>query len=229
MSEVEHTVPRQGHRGRGAAQGTVEVILRLGLRAPDMGCHEGGGQCLHGVVAEGRILDEQPRQCVLHKIRDVMAVWAMPIEHPVDADGIGTEHAEVVLIRAFRLQALLASVADPGARQSALAAVDHKLVHEALLLVSFRNGSARHGDPPLGAWEQVQYVAVEGRGRLGVVLPAHVDDRRNRRSRRLLDLLGLLLRLPVHDLRMELRALERATAHGCHRARRPVSHRASTP
>mmetsp|Transcript_108200 Transcript_108200/g.316447 ORF Transcript_108200/g.316447 Transcript_108200/m.316447 type:complete len:389 (+) Transcript_108200:136-1302(+) len=108
---VEDPATAHRERRRGAAQGAVELALRLAPHALVLRLREGHGEGLLRVILELWMLHEIAGQCKLHKVGHIMATRTMPIKDAVDACVIGAEYAEVVLVRALWLQALLAGPA----------------------------------------------------------------------------------------------------------------------
>mmetsp|Transcript_13159 Transcript_13159/g.29280 ORF Transcript_13159/g.29280 Transcript_13159/m.29280 type:complete len:285 (-) Transcript_13159:101-955(-) len=60
---------------------------------------------------ETSILDDQLWQILLHELRHIMTLLSVPIENSIDGDLFHLQHKPGVLVGAFRLQSLSASVA----------------------------------------------------------------------------------------------------------------------
>mmetsp|Transcript_72799 Transcript_72799/g.160954 ORF Transcript_72799/g.160954 Transcript_72799/m.160954 type:complete len:223 (-) Transcript_72799:194-862(-) len=156
MPDVQDAVSDHRQGGGCPAERTIKVPILLELRAQPVRLRECCAKGLLRVVLEVWILNEAAWQGLLHEVRNVVPVRAVPIKDAIDAGAIHTEDAEVVLVWALGLQALFASVADPEVGQRILTALGRSLVHEALLLCIARDALERH--PPLCLREEVDDV-----------------------------------------------------------------------
>mmetsp|Transcript_40992 Transcript_40992/g.107669 ORF Transcript_40992/g.107669 Transcript_40992/m.107669 type:complete len:305 (-) Transcript_40992:93-1007(-) len=155
VRRVQHARPVEHHRAGRPREARVELAF-LPLHEV-VGGFECGGERLVGFGFEGGVTEDLPGEHLVDEEGDVVAAGAVAVEDAVHAPVVHLQNEEIILVWAFRLEALLARKPHVMRCQDVL--VPHQ-VHLLILKPLLRPGSVRPADThlPPGIREEVHHI-----------------------------------------------------------------------